>query len=469
MKENRIKTSLTNEELTSAQEFWVRRSQSESFATEIVNIKKGKLAGKLAQYHPFLDNKGILRVGGRTAQAEMNFSVQHPIILHGKHPLVRLLIKSEHERLLHAGLTLTLASLHRRYCVLKGRSVARAIIRNCVRCKKIMSKPNTQVLGQLPADRLKPGIVFENVGVDYAGPVLVKSGRIRKPTITKAYIAIFVSFSVKAVHIEPVSDLTTESFIATLRRFIARRGKPTIIWSDHGTNFVGAARELKELYEFLKDNDHQEAITNYCSLQNIRWKFTPEHAPHFGGLWEAAVKSFKGHFRKIVGEVRLTFEELSTVACQIEACMNSRPLTQLPEPSDGLEVLTPGHFLIGRPIEALPEAPVQDLKAIPVLRRWQLCQALVSHWWKRWTNEYLSQLSKFAKWSTETPNIKEGDIVCVRNEPTAPTKWPLARIIEVHPGRDGKVRVVTLRTDKGVYKRPIVNIVPLIQSNEGGT
>ena len=167
-----------------------------------------------------------------------------------------------------------------------------------------------------------------------------------------------------------------------------------------------------------------------------------------------------------MGEVKLTFEELSTVACQIEACMNSRPLTQLPEPADGLEVLTPGHFLIGRPLESLPEAPIDDIKAIHVLRRWQLCQALTNHLWKRWTDEYLSQLSRFTKWSTETPNIKVGDIVCVRNEPTAPTKWPLARIIQVHPGHDGKVRVVTLRPEKGVYKRPIVKLVPLIQSNE---
>ena len=233
---------------------------------------------------------------------------------------------------------------------------------------------------------------------------------------------MFVSFSVKAVHIEPVSDLSTDGFIAALRRFIAHRGKLTVIWSDHGSNLVGAARELKELYQFLNDGKAQDAIMDYCFLQGIHWKFTPEQVPQFGGLWEAAVKSFKGHFRKIVGEVKLTFEELSTVACQIEACMNSRPLTQLREPADGLEVLTPGHLLIGRPLEALPDAPINNLKAIHVLRRWQLCQTLTNHWWNRWTAEYFSQLSKFAKWSTKTPNIKEGDVVCIRNEPTAPTK-----------------------------------------------
>ena len=113
----------------------------------------------------------------------------------------------------------------------EGQSVARAIIRGCVVCRKIASKPSKQVLKQFPADCLRPGIVFENVGMDYAGPVLVKSGRIRRPVITKAYIAIFVSFSVKAMHlhVEPVSDLSMEGFIPTLRRFIARCGKPTVI------------------------------------------------------------------------------------------------------------------------------------------------------------------------------------------------------------------------------------------------
>ena len=180
--------------------------------------------------------------------------------------------------------------------------------------------------------------------MDYTGPVLVKSGRIRRPVVTKAYIAIFVSLYVKPLHIEPVLDLSTEGFIATLHRFIARRGKPTIISSDHGINFVGAARELKELYHFINNSKTRDAIMDYCSHQGIHWKFTLEQVPHFGGLWEAAVKSFKGHFMKIVGEVKLTCEEHSTVACWIEACMNSRPLTHLPEPADRLEVLTPGIF-----------------------------------------------------------------------------------------------------------------------------
>jgi len=133
---------------------------------------------------------------------------------------------------------------------------------------------------------------------------------VASPTIVKAYVAVFVSLSVKAVHLEAVSDLTAEAFLACLRRFIARRGKPQSIWSDHGTNFVGATRLLAELFQFLRQRNTEEVITDFCSSQNIRWDFIPEHAPHFGGLWEAAVKSMKLHLSRIVGNVKLTFERV---------------------------------------------------------------------------------------------------------------------------------------------------------------
>ena len=148
----------------------------------------------------------------------------------------------------------------------------------------------------------------------------------------------------------------------------------------------------------------------------------------------------------------------------MEACLNSRPLTPLPEASDKLEVLMPGHFVIGRPLTALPEETESQM-AKP-LRRWQLCQSRIGHIWKRWHLEYLNILNMFFKWHKEASNLKVGDIVCVREEPMAPTRWPLARVIEVHPGQDGKVCVVTIKTAKGVYTRPVVKLVPLVQDQD---
>ena len=212
--------------------------------------------------------------------------------------------------------------MSRRYYILSSRRIVRSITRSCVTCRISSARPQAQLLGQLPPERVIPGFNFQCVGVDYAGPVLIKSGSVRKPVIVKAYVSVFVSFTIKAVHLEPVSDLTSAAFIAALRRFVARRGKPRTIWSDNGTNFVGAARELKEMCNFLGELKTQQAISEFCSLQSIEWKFIPERSPHFGGLWESAVKSMKTHFRRIVGDTKLTFEELTTILAQIEACLN---------------------------------------------------------------------------------------------------------------------------------------------------
>jgi hypothetical protein len=169
------------------------------------------------------------------------------------------------------------------------------------------------MMGQLPAERVTAGSVFDKVGVDYAGPVYTKVGSVCKPTFVKTYVAVFVSLSVKAVHLEAVCHLSTDAFVACLGRFVARRGKPMLIWSDNGTNFVSASRLLSELHEFLHKRETEEAVVAVCASQGISWDFIPERAPHFGGLWEAAAKSMKKHLRNIVGNTRLTFEELATV------------------------------------------------------------------------------------------------------------------------------------------------------------
>ena len=140
--------------------------------------------------------------------------------------------------------------------------------------------------------------------------------------------------------------MTTNAFIACLRRFLSRRGCPSLIWSDNGTNFVGAAGEIKELFKFVKNQDTRDKVSRYLTDQHITWKFIPQRSPHFGGLWEAAVKSMKYHLRRIVGDLKLTYEELSTVLTQVEACLNSRPLVPLTTSDDNIEALTPGHFLI---------------------------------------------------------------------------------------------------------------------------
>ena len=239
---------------------------------------------------------------------KLSYSKVHPIILHGNHPITKLVIQSEHLRLLYAG-PIQMISLNQRFHVTGLRRTVRSITRQCVICKRQSLKPHDQLLGQLSLEWVTPASVFEKVGVDYTGPFHFKYGHIRKPTVVKAYVCLFVCLSVKAVHLELVSDLTTDAFVAALRRFVARRSYPSLIWSDHSTNFVGANRELKELLDFLHTQQVQETISEFCNCKIIEWRFIPERAPHFFRLWESAVKSTKLHLSRVVGNVKLTFEE----------------------------------------------------------------------------------------------------------------------------------------------------------------
>ena len=203
-------------------------------------------------------------------------------------------------------------------------------------------------------------------------------------------------------------------------------------------------------------------ISEFCSTRNIEWKFITEHSPHFGELWESTVKSAKTYLRKIVGTVKLTFEELTTILTQVEVCLNSRPLVSINSHSDdGIEVLTPAHFLIGRPLTALPD-PEVSYCSISLLRRWHLCQSLVRHFWSRWSAEYLSTLNRYGKWHHRVENLSVGDIVLIREDGTVPTVWPLAKVTQTYPGKDGLVRVVDVKTSKGTYRRPVTKVATLM-------
>lgn len=458
---------LSVSELREAETFWLAEAQSQSFSSELRALHKSQGvsdSSRIFALHPILDSAGLLRVGGRVGHANVGYSQRHPAILHARHPVTKLIIRSEHIRLLHAGPTLTNACLGRNFHIIGLRKATRGVTRSCVTCRRNTVKPKPQVMGQLPLQRITPGIVFEKVGVDFAGPVYLKLGHTRKPTIVKSYISVFVAMSVKAVHLELVSDMTSAAFIACLRRFVARRGKPSTIWSDHGSNFVGAARELSEMSTFLKQLQSDQEVVDFCSSQAIEWSFIPEHAPHFGGLWESAVRSLKTHLRRVLGEAKLSFEEFATVLTQVEACLNSRPLVPLPSEDDSVEALTPGHFLIGRPLESLPD-PQSSYKPMATLRRWNLCQTLTRHFWRRWSMDYFTSLRKFTKWHHQNRNARVGDVVLLKEDGLVTAKWPLARIESVHPGEDGVVRVVSVRTASGVYKRPVTKVALLLPSD----
>jgi len=315
-------------------------------------------------------------------------------------------------------------------------------------------------MGSLPEFRLKPNRAFLKIGVDFGGPFTTKSEKSRKPQMQKSYICLFVCLSTKAVHLELVSSLSTDAFLAALDRFVSRRGLCTEIYSDHGSNFVGGNRELKELYSLFSCPKTSEVIFSKLSTQGISWHFIPPLAPHFGGLWESGIKSTKHHLNRVLGNQILTFEEFSTLLCKIEAILNSRPLTSLSPDANEYSTLTPGHFLIGQPLVSLPQQDYTDT-SMNRLSRWQLIQQAQQSFWKIWSNDYLHQLQQRNKWYYHSANLKVDDLVLLKDKNVPPLKWTTGRVTATHPGKDGVVRVVTVKTPTGHFKRPIVQVCPL--------
>ncbi|XP_055632428.1 uncharacterized protein LOC129772922 [Toxorhynchites rutilus septentrionalis] len=438
----------------------VRIVQQEHFAVEIDRLAKAKQiprSSRLRFLNPELRD-GLIRVGGRLKYAAVPENHKNPLVLPENHQLTLLIVNAVHRRTLHSGPQLLLAVMRHEFWPLSGRNLARKVVHNCVICTKAKPRNMEQLMGQLPSERINRAYPFQHVGVDFAGPVYIKPSN-RKGAPVKAYVAVFVCLTVKATHLELVTDLTSAAFIAALRRFIARRGLPSAIYCDNATNFTAAQRELKELRQLLLSQHHKNAIHLEAASLKIEFHFIPPRAPTFGGLWEACVKSFKHHMRRIVGNSLLSVEAFTTVLAQIEACLNSRPITPLsPDPRD-LQALTPGHFLIGRPLLAVPEP---DLAEIPENRLdlWQKIQSMVQHFWKRWQNEYLSTLQLRYKWTTSNQNLLVGAIVLIREENLPVGKWSMGRVVEIHPGEDGLVRVATVKlpNNQKPMKRPITKL-----------
>ncbi|XP_055622523.1 uncharacterized protein LOC129766091 [Toxorhynchites rutilus septentrionalis] len=449
---------LSPKELLAAEMRLVQLVQQETFCKEIKALSKGEYVhrdSKLRWFNPRLSSEGIIRIGGRLENAELYDDVKHPMVIPGNHQFSKLLAVSYHKRLLHAGPQLMLNEIRQRFWPLGGRNLCRTTVHHCLSCYRAKPQLLQQFMGQLPVKRVTASRPFTTTGVDYFGPVFIRQGYRRAPI--KAYVAVFICFSTKAVHLELVSDLSTAKFIQALRRFTARRGKCSHIYSDNGTNFVGARNELRELLQKLQCRKHHEEIRIQCAQDGINWHFIPPSAPHFGGLWEAAVRSAKKHLLRILGRSSVSYEDFTTLLAQVEGCLNSRPLTSLTDDPTDLQPLTPAHFLVGSSLQALPD---QQYTCIPSnrLAHWQQIQQQLQNFWRRWHLEYLAQLQARVKNWHPPVNIEPGRLVIIVDENQPSMKWKMARIHQVHPGNDGIVRVVTLRTSSGYLKRPVTKI-----------
>jgi len=290
---------LIAEEINKAEIKILKLLQAVQFPDEIKRLKDkfSTNKSKFANLNPFLDQNGLIRVGGRLRMSNLTFDQKHPILLPNRHCLTDRIIRETHETHYHAGIQTTLYILRQKFWLPDGRNQVRKIVRSCVRCFRFNANAVEYKMGNLPPARVREAIPFANTGIDFCGPFYIKEKRYRNRTRIKTYVCIFICMSIKTVHLEVVSDLSSNGFLAALRRFVARRGLPKHIYSDNGTNFVGANNQLKEIYAMLNSKEHKDLIIKFSSERRITWHFIPPLAPHFGGLWESTVKLFKHHFK----------------------------------------------------------------------------------------------------------------------------------------------------------------------------
>ena len=453
-------SDVTVTDLTSAKLKILAEHQLHYYATEHQTLKTGKelsKQSKILNLTPFFDKESMtIRVGGRLAQGQFRELKKFPLLVSQDSKLALLILQHFHEDTLHGGTELTVNSSREEFWIPNAKVLVKKVIRQCVKCSCFQSKIPYQLMADLPAERITPANPFEICGLDLAGPIYTKPG-------VKTYIAIFVCFVIKAVHIELVTDLTKESCTFAIKRFISRRGLPRKILSDNGKNFIGARNDIIKVQEILALENSKKSIGSFMVQESIEWEMIPPRSPHFGGLWEAAVKSMKRHLRRIVGLQILSFEEHNTqhrIVIQIEGILNSRPLFAMSSDPNDLQPITPAHFLLGKSAKDLPTVHQLDAK-MDLGQRFKLLEAIKTSFWKAWYRDYLVTLQVRKRWLQSGPSFQLGDIVLVAEDNLPPLRW-------LYSGNDDINRVAKLKTVSGHIIRPIVKLrkLPVDASQE---
>ena len=352
------------------------------------------------------------------------------------------------------GTEYVLANLRPKFYIVKARKLIKSVKAKCVVCKKLFGKTMSQKMANLPPQRcMSGGAPFQYVGCDVFGPFKVRYRR----SEVKRYACIFTCFNSRAVHLEKLDDLSADEFINALIRFCARRGRPTQIWSDNGTNFVGGHNELKAALRNL-DRDHVIAAARQ---REISWVYNCPLASHQSGVWERQIRTLRKVLSGILGTcTRLSDSTLYTVLCEAENIVNSRPLTKCSDDVNDDTPLTPNHLLLLKGNFSYPLGKFYDGETFR--KQWKHAQALVDLFWKRWLREYLPELQRRSKWLKYEENVKVGDLCLIPDlGQSVRGVFPLGRVESVTVGRDGNVRSAKLKTQTNTVVRPITKLINL--------
>ncbi|XP_073667523.1 uncharacterized protein [Paramisgurnus dabryanus] len=471
----RVNEATSIEERKNAELTIIKMVQQSAFYDEIQRLQQQKeiesnnSTNKLHRLNPFLDEHGILRVGGRLAHAALHPHVKHPAILPQHSHISLLLIKHYHERVYHQGRGMTINELRSNgYWIVGCSKVVSSYIYKCTRCRKFRRGTEEQKMANLPPERMEATPPFTYCGMDCFGPFYIKEGRKE----LKRYGLLFTCMCSRAVHVEMLDDLSTDAFINALRAFIAIRGPVRQLRSDQGTNFVGAKREFAEALKEM----NKECLKEF----GCEFIMNTPSASHMGGIWERQIRTIRSVLTSILDQSaqRLDSASLRTFLYEVMAVVNSRPLTtEYLNDSSGPQPLTPNHILTMKSSVILPPPGEFVKEDIYLRKRWRRVQYLANVFWSRWRKEYLLNLQNRQKWHKRRRDAKVNDIVILKDDTAPRCQWKLAKVTEVHSSTDGCVRTVKLlisdstldnkgkRVTKLTYlERPIQKIVTLIEA-----
>lgn len=287
--------------------------------------------------------------------------------------------------------------------------------------------------------------------MDCFGPMLIKVGRRNE----KRWGILYKCLTTRAVHLDLVANMDTDSFLMSLRRFTARRGKPFELLSDQGTNFKGGSKELHEAFKAM-----EPALQEQLAAEQIRFRFNPPNAPHFGGSWEREVRSVKAALRTTLGAQTVSEEVLRTVLLEVESILNSRPLGYVSTDIADPDPVTPNSLLMGRPDCSLPQVVYPESELLS-RKRWRHTQVLADHFWRHFVRHFLPTLQARQKWHTEKDDMAVGTVVLIVDQQTPRAFWQVGTVKTVIPGADGRVRTAVVQVKDRTYTRPVVRLIRL--------
>ena len=450
-----------------AENIIIRHTQRQYFRQEInATLAKDRVANssKLGSFNLEIDEEGLLRAKTRLTEGPFfTHDEKNPIVIPGDSRLATLLIVDAHRVNGHFGVSTVLSQLRRRFWLTRGRQVIKAILHRCVTCRKKQARPAEQLEAPLPQSRADLTAPFRTTGVDFCGPFHVRN----RQSTTKTYVAVFTCTAIRAVHLELLPTQSTPQTLLAIRRFLASYPACTQFISDNGASFVKAATDIKGLFNSL----NKPEVREFLAGRVIGWDFICPRSPWHGGFYERAVGLLKSALIKTLGRSLLGFEEFRTILCELSAVINDRPLTHVSTDVEAPTAITPAQFLRGGPSYPAHAAqiPVDQLRGDEIATPNDLRRGLARRttYFKnlsvRWFREYLALLrSANTTRGRQSPGIQVGDVCVLREDNVARVKWPLVRVEEAHPGRDGLTRVYSVKFSNGrVSRRAAQLLYPL--------